>query len=427
MNADIYAILLLLVVAWPLLLAIPALHSRLPWSRHLAIIPAAMLTVLPGDASLELSWLLFGTGFAVNSETRWILLMTVAIWFTAATLSKPSMRDHGNHATPFFFLTLTGNLGAILATDLISFFSFATLMGYSFYGLLIQDSNDEVRRAGRLYIIFLVVADLLLFEALLLAAFTTEDLRYEAVREAMAGASSLQFYLWMVLIGFALKAGVWPAHLWLLATYRSVQRSTALLLMGVPVAMGLLGAVRWLPLGEFDIQGTSEVIQIMGIVAFLYAAQKLIRRPALKILPAWITIAVTGMFIAALGAGLAHPAIWRQYEYLSYPFIAFMGILLATLTFFTSRLQDSPQSINLPSPRMAAFHLWVARCFNTLQRWTKESLFGFQSYWSSTWLKTLKQIQRMLDWQKPEGFVGEWSARITLFVLVGLALAWLAA
>ena len=79
MNEEIYGIFLLIVVVGPLLLSIPALHSRVPWPRHLAIIPAVLLVVLPGDASLAMPWLIFGTGFAVDGEVRWILVMSIVI------------------------------------------------------------------------------------------------------------------------------------------------------------------------------------------------------------------------------------------------------------------------------------------------------------------------------------------------------------
>ncbi|HID66913.1 MAG TPA: formate hydrogenlyase, partial [Roseibacterium sp.] len=140
MSAEIYAILLSIVmviaVAWPLLLAIPALHSRLYWPRHLAIVPAALLAVLPGNVSLQLPWLLFGAGFTIDDATRWVLAMSVVIWFTAATMMTSSKQGFANgRSTTFFLLTLAGNLGAVLANDLVGFFCFTTIMSYGFYAL----------------------------------------------------------------------------------------------------------------------------------------------------------------------------------------------------------------------------------------------------------------------------------------------------
>jgi len=428
MNEKVYGITLLIVVVWPLLLAIPALRSRLPWPRHLAIIPAVVLTVLPGDASLAMPWLLFGTGFAVDGGVRWILLMSVAIWLTAGTAAK-SLRPNpaDDRATTFFLLTLAGNLGVVLATGLVGFFSFSTLMGYGFYGLLMHAGDEAIRRAGRLYLIFLIVADLFLFEALLLAASTTGgDMQYEVVRQAMAGNSSSRFYLWLALGGFALKAGIWPVHLWLSAAFKSVRRLTTLLLVGVPVAMGLLGAVRWLPFGEHTFSVFGMIIQVIGVAAMLYAALRLFMRAPLKMLPAWGTVLATGLFIVALGTGLAHPAIWRQYEYLIYPFIASLGIFLTALTFAIGRLQDKRQGPDVGLQRVEVLSPWVEGWINVIQRRAKDRLLRLQSHWHSSWLKVIERHQRILDWQKPAVLVGGWSATITMFVLLGLVIAWLA-
>lgn len=427
MNEAINGVALSVAIIWPLLLAIPALHSRLPWPRHLAILPAALLLILPGDLSLELPWLLFGTGFALDSETRWILAMSLAVWFTAATITAKSLRLNTAHhqTTTLFLLTLCGNLAAVLASDLVGFFTFSTLMGYGFYGLLIQDSNESARRAGRHYLIFLIVADLLLFEALLLAAYTSEDLHFEALDGIMAGASSSQTYLWMVFIGFTLKAGVWPAHRWLMAVFSTPRSSSALLLGGVPIAMALFGAVRWLPLGEHAFGISAMIILGVGVIAVIYWMLMIFMRTSFD-WPAWISIAVTGLFIITLGVALTYPDVWRQYEYFVYPLIASVGIFMAVLFFNFSHIQRRHHSPAVALPRASILSLWTEQWFDLIQRWVKRQLTALQSIWRASRLKVIKQNQRILNWQKPVAFCYGWNTRITLFVLLGLALAWLA-
>lgn len=426
MIEKIHGLLLLIAVVWPLLLAIPALHSRLPWPHYLALVPPLMLLLWPGDNSLVLSWFLFGTEFGVDGEVRWVLGMTIVTWLTAAFVAESLKHSSTyNPVTTFFLLTFSGNLGVVLATDLVGFFSFSTLMGYGFYGLLIHDGNEEVRQAGRLYLIFLIVADLLLFEALLLAASNIGGLRYEVVRQLMAETSSSQFYLYMVLIGFALKAGIWPLHLWLSAAFNSGHRLTTLLLAGVPVAMGLLGAVRWLPFGEHAFYVLGMTILIMGMAAMLYAVTKFFMNPSLKILPAWSTVAIAGLFVVALGTGLAHPTVWSQYEYLKYPYLASMGIFLTALIFVCGRLQNKPQASNVDVHREEVLILWVKERIDVINRWAEESLLRLRSHWGGLLAKEVDQYQRIVDWEKPAVFMSRWSVIITLLVLLGLALVWL--
>jgi len=424
MNSESYATALWLVMAWPLLLAIPALHSRLPLPRHLAIIPAVVLIFLPADISLTLPWLLFETEFAFTEEVRWLLLMSVAIWLTAATMAKPSRNDpDDSRSTSFFLLTMTGNLGVILTTDLVGFFSFSTLMGYGLYGLLIQGGDVEVRRAGRLYLMCLIIADLLLFEALLLAAFSSETMQFEAVRDAMTGATASQLYIWLIIIGFALKAAVWPAHLWLLAVFNSARPATTLLLGGVPIAMALLGAARCLPLGQqsFDVLGMA--LPIVGVAIMLYAMFGLFTRKHPKQLPVWSSVAITGLFVSALGTGLSYPVLWQSYEYLVYPFIATAGILLAVISFAASQSHmtgDAPDSV---FKQVNSFSLWIKPWISMLQRWSIDGLFLARSARHSSWDILQKQYQRISDGKTSVGIFNNWRARITLFVLLGLVLA----
>jgi len=158
----------------------------------------------------------------------------------------------------------------------------------------------------------------------------------------------------------------------------------------------------------------------------LYATLKLFTQASLKIV--WATSGATGLFIAALGTGLAHPEISRQYEYLTYPFIASIGILLAILAVAIGRPQQTRhQHPTATLQRVATLRPGAKRWGDVLQRWAKDTLLRLQSLWHVPWLKAIKHYQCIRNWQKLQGNVAGWSTTITLFVLLGLALALLAA
>ena len=420
MSAAFLPLMLGLAVGWPLLLALPAIGTRIPWCRLVAVVPALLLTISSGDARLELPSLLLGTGFQIDGQNRWMVGMAAAVWFAAAQMARPAERgDRDRFAVTFRLLTLTGNLGAILATDLVGFFSFATVMGYGFYGVLLRDGGRAARRSGRSYLVALVVADLLLFEALLLAAFTTEDLRFPVVAETMAGAPSATLYLWLVLIGFLLRAGAWPLHGWLEGAFRSVPRTVPALLLGsVPIATGLLGVVRWLPLGEWSAGMSSLLIQLLGAAAVLHVVTGMPGRAQRVNLPASFAIGVTGLFIMAVGNGLADPPLWRNYEVFAFPFIALLGALTAVLGFVHGHLAEACPFSPRESP------LWSGRWIGAVQRWSEGSSERLRLA-----ARTLRL--KLLELCFPEGrnswrLAGGWGAGIIAFVLLGLMLAWLA-
>lgn len=427
MSENIYSVAMLLVVVWPLLLAIPTLRARLPWPRYLAILPAALLILVFQDVSLDLDWLLLGTRFAIDADVRWMLMLSVAVWLIAATVSTDSNRaTAGDRATTFFLLTMAGNLGAVLAADLVGFFCFSTVMGYGFYGLLIQGGNAAVRRAGRLYIVFLVAADLALFEALLLAAFATEDLRFIAVQRAMAVSTPTALYFWMALTAFVLRAGIWPFHLWLTGLFKSASVSICILVVGVPVVMGLFGALRWLPLGFSASTGPGLVILVMGIMAMLFGLVRLFSRFSSRMLPGWGTVVLGGLFLVAVGAGLMQPDVWSQYTYLQYPLIAGMALLLAVLILFVGDSRERHAEHDLAIERIEALGREAGRWGNLLLQWSQNRVQQIRSLGLALWLKTVRQAGRIIGRLKTANVVSQWSASITMFVLIGLALAWLA-
>jgi len=437
-NVTLSTFLLLSVPGLPLLLAFPALRSRLYWPCYIALLPALILLTVPMDVSIDLPWLLLGTGLGISDGAgRLLLAMSVLLWATAATLLHAAKgKTVDDRFTTFFLLTLAGNLGAILATELVGFFTFSALMGYGFYALLVAGGDERTRRAARVYLVLMILADLALFEALLIAAATTRDLSFETVRQAMTQSPSSALYLSMVLVGFALKAGLWPLHFWLPLAFRWSRPVVALLLGGVPVAIALLGLLRWLPLGEITFPDLGLMIQGMGGVAMLYAIVAGLMRAQLKTLPAYATIVVTGLFATALGAGLADPAVWNRYGNLAYFFIASLGIGLAILTASTGWLEarrEYPATFAMPANDSIP---WVECWLRAVMRWCRKTGFDTLPRLRASWLVEVGRLGRLglgqiSAWQRKldrsERFLQRWFLALTLFLLLGMVMAFIGA
>jgi len=429
-NTTLNVFLLLLVPGLPLLLAFPALRSRLTYPGHLALLPAIILMTVPATFSIEIPWLLFGTGLGIGGPSRWLLAMSVMLWVAAAVLlHAPTGQPADNRLTTFFLLTMAGNLGAILATELVGFFAFSTLMGYGFYGLLVNGGDETARRAGRVYLVFLILADLALFEALLIAAAATEDLEFGVVGSAMVQSPSSGLYLSMVLAGFALKVGLWPLHFWLPLAFGSARPTVALLLGGVPVAIGLFGAVRWVPLGEITSPGLGMMVQILGVVAMLYAILAGVKRAQLKLLPAYAAIFATGLYATTLGAGLADPDTWARYGNLAHLFIVSLGLGLAVLTAGIGWLEARRHCPATPAKLADNSKPWFERWSGAVVGWAAQMGFDtlprLRASWRAkmvclwpvrAWLRTLASSERSLQ---------RWACAITLFLLLGIVVAFL--
>jgi len=420
-NVIVSAFLLISALGLPLLLAFPALHRRLPWPVHIALLPALALVFIPVDLAIELPWFLLGTGLGLEAGSRWWLAISVMVWGVAATfLLAPDRRDVYHPQTSLFLLSLAGQVGAVLATDMVGFFAFTTLMGYACIGLLFADADETTRRAGRVYLVLMIFADILLFEAMVMAAAITEDLGFEMLAHAVSLSKSSALYLSLVIVGFIFKLGLWPLHMWLPLAYVSARPATALLLWVGPVATGLLGAVRWLPLGEMAAPLPGILLLAVGAVTILYVMLFGFVQAQRKQLPAYIAIIVTGSFVMGLGAGLSDPALWNRYGDSAPIFIFTVGLGLAIMivSFELSVVKGEASG----SKRTDWTALKVERWFEAFVDWGRRTGVGTLPGLRDSWLARWDRLWKKCVWQKAfdagEYFLQRWSFAVTLFLLL---------
>jgi formate hydrogenlyase subunit 3/multisubunit Na+/H+ antiporter MnhD subunit len=281
-----------------------------------------------------------------------------------------------------------------------------------------------VQRAARLYVILLVIADLALFEALLLAAFATEDLRFIAVQQSMAGSGA--FYLWMVVTAFALRTGIWPFHFWLTNILQSASRSVCVLVIGAPVVMGMLGFLRWLPMGFPADKPAGVVLLIIGITAIIFGIFRLFSRDSMKTAPTWATVVISGLFIAFMGACLIQPVVWEKSAYLAYPFIAGLSISLLLLILAFNRKQDRQSEVDADLLRVETFIIGLIRWNTVLWQWARDRRDKVQLFWREFSFKIVLLFRFIFGRFNNMLVVSQWTVSLTLFLFLALALVWLA-
>ncbi len=340
MNESLSVLLLFSIPGLPLLLAIPVLRSYFPWSIYIALLPVLIILVIePQLISIEIPWLLLGTTFAIDEMSRILLVMSLIVWsISTAFLNKSTPILKKERFSSYFMLTLSGNLGAIIANDLMTFFIFLTLMSYSFYALVVSQNKEHSQYSGRIYLSFMIIADLVLFEALLFAALVTDNLGFSAVHSMIVQSSSADLYLIMILLGFGMRAGLWPLHFWLKRVFYSSQPAVKTLLGSVVIVTALLGVLRWLPLGQITAFEIGVSIQGLGVASILTVIIfSLIQKQGQSLAMNFIIIS-SGFYMMALGVGLVNPVLWQQYELWAYYFLASFGIGFAGLIIVSEHL-----------------------------------------------------------------------------------------
>jgi len=300
---------LLLITAWtfPLLL-IPVLFTRWQGLLPIAAIPAIITaTLVPSGTDLQLPWLLLGSQFGLDTADRVFLMFSALIWIVAGAQAELTMRDSPSFRRfgVFFLLAMSGNFWLILGQDMVNFYLGFSLMGFAAYGLVIYNRDPEALRAGRVYLVMTLLAEVSLLTAFMLIFMHTQDLAPTAGQ--IAGASSWAIAL--LLLGLGIKAGFLFVHMWLPLSYTAAPAPAAAVLSGAMSKVALLGWIRYLPLGEVMFWDWGMLLVILGALATVYAIVIGLLQTNPKTILAYSSISKMGLMGILLGLGMMQPEL----------------------------------------------------------------------------------------------------------------------
>jgi formate hydrogenlyase subunit 3/multisubunit Na+/H+ antiporter MnhD subunit len=304
-------------VSLPLFLALCLFFQKLraqtlhlaPW----AALPALLLSVWvePGMI-IRIPWLLLGAQFGVDATAQVFLLFTALLWTCAGVYARAYMIGdaHASRFFAFFLATMSGNIGLILAQDMITFYLFFALMSFAAYGLVIHDGSTEARRAGRVYLSLVIVGEVLLVPGLLLINQATGATEFQHLAAGVAKAPTRDLITMLILVGFGIKVGALPLHVWLPLAHPVAPTPASAVLSGAMIKAGLLGWLRFLPLGEVAQPGWGDLCMVAGLAAALYGVAVGLTQDNPKTVLAYSSISQMGFMTVGVGVGLSAPEVW---------------------------------------------------------------------------------------------------------------------
>jgi len=318
MSATVNIIVLLVVPLFPLLVAgalpVSLLRRSALCCAPFAAAPGLILALLPeAGTTISIPWLMIGTDLGMDDTGRIFLLLTSLLWLAAGIYSGGYTKESPQRVRYwiFFLLSMSGNLGLILALDMISFYLFFTLMSFAAYGLIIHEGTTFALRAGRIYLWLVVTGEVLLFAALLLAARITDSLLLRDVAGVLAYAEAAPLILGLLLVALGIKMGIVPLHFWLPLAHPAAPIPASAVLSGAMIKAGLLGLLRLFPLGSASLPGWSATLIILGLVMAFFGVVMGLLQQQPKTLLAYSSISQIGFPLMAVGLGLAAPQQWH--------------------------------------------------------------------------------------------------------------------
>ncbi|HEU4731422.1 MAG TPA: proton-conducting transporter membrane subunit [Kofleriaceae bacterium] len=212
----------------------------------------------------------------------------------------------------FFNLLVAAMLLVVMSRDAISLLVTWEIMSLASYFLVVFDhAQADVRRAGWVYLIASHLGMACLVSAFVLlgnAGLGFAEMMGQAPGTATAAVAAL-----LALIGFGVKAGIVPLHVWLPEAHAAAPSHVSALMSGIMIKLGIYGILR-----TISITGPAlpwgPVLLGLGVAGALVGISLAIYQRDLKRALAYSSVENVGIILIGLGVGLwgasaGHPEI----------------------------------------------------------------------------------------------------------------------
>lgn len=258
-----------------------------------------------------------GLRFTVDSFSLLFALFTTFVWFCSTLYSLDYMKhEHAHdryHATSL--IVLAANLGVVLAGDLPTLYVFFEALGLVAFLLVMHTETEEAKAASIKYWWMTVIGGFALVGGILLTYAIGGDgaiapIAFREGTEALRWVASA-----LLVIGFGVKAGMLPVHVWLPDAHPVAPSPASALLSGVMIKAGAYGIFRTLlalmrpevseHLEESAWHFTSQlglVVLWIGIATMFIGVGLALGQHNAKRMLAYHSVSQMGFILAGLGA-----------------------------------------------------------------------------------------------------------------------------
>lgn len=213
-------------------------------------------------------------------------------------------------------LFVAGMQFVVLASDAFGFMIAWELMSVASYLLVAYEHEQSAhRRAAFIYLLMAQVGALLILLAFGVLSGFEGDFTFDALREKSLEPPWPGIAFALALIGFGMKAGLVPLHVWLPEAHPAAPAHISALMSGVMLKVAIYGFIRF----SFDLLGAPHwswgvAVLLAGSITALYGVLYAILQQELKRVLAYSSIENVGVIFIGLGLaitfmGTGHPAL----------------------------------------------------------------------------------------------------------------------
>jgi hydrogenase-4 component B len=286
----------------------------------LGLLALCMFWTMGEGQSVVLPWPIPGAEFAVALDglAALFLLPVFLVSLVGSVYGlaywKESEHPDSGRKLRLFYGILTAGMGllVIARNSILFLFGWEGMALSAFFLVTAEDGKQEAREAGWVYLVATHIATLCLFGlfAILHAASGSFALAPLAWDKVSPRTATLAFTL--TLLGFGIKAGIMPLHVWLPGSHAVAPTHVSAILSGVIIKMGIYGLVRITSLIPHPPVEWGEIILALGVASGILGVVFAIGQHDLKRLLAYHSIENIGIIVIGLGLALVGRSLGRS-------------------------------------------------------------------------------------------------------------------
>ncbi len=253
---------------------------------------------------------IFYLGLRIDFLSALFSLFSALVWFSTSIYMFTYMKHEERTLSffAFFLVTLGATQGIFLACNFVTLLVFFEIMTVTSFFWVIHRQDQESLRAGYFYLFLGIAAGLLIVGAIVLLKAAGIDL------EIGLGAimpTNMAFFRWAILlliVGFGIKAGMVPLHIWLPMAHPVAPTPGSALLSGILIKSGAYGLIRtgqlinWGKAGLVPWAGTFVVV--VGVITMVLGVCLALLQGNAKRLLAYHSVSQMGYIIVGIGAAI---------------------------------------------------------------------------------------------------------------------------
>jgi len=252
---------------------------------------------------LDFKGLIGNVNFVLDPLSAFFVLIILGISFLAVIYSRKYLAPYKKSLSSHYFflgLFISAMILVVIVQNILFFLICWEIMSLSsFFLLLFESEQKEVRQIAINYLITMQIGVIFLFVGFILLNLDTGSLDFASFQ----GHISNIIFIFLI-IGFGIKAGFVPFHTWLPKAHPVAPSHISAVMSGIMIKTGIYGILRILTFVEIPSLFLSYLVLFVGVESAFFGSLYAVTQRDYKRMLAYSSIENIGLITISLGVAM---------------------------------------------------------------------------------------------------------------------------